>query len=356
MTKHVPRVLVVGGVGMDFSTSVNFNLNADDRLGRKVNGLEAEFRLGGAAANASVAVKLLDKAFQTYTRVDLNTRIGKPPVNDRVARVAHQLIIEDLEAHKIRYKDITHGGSHSPLNFVVKFAAGDGYDGDRFIIRDPAATTGDLEPGYKEVIAHDVSGCNVVFVDPKKRRMGLTAVQAAKKQGKISVVDWGEDKWPEDHEEAAMCDAMIRHAGVVVVPDDAIVAGMSGRDANALFDKLQHHYGQKNIVMSNGGKAVRIMIDGCEDEIPIYSFGETIDTNASGDTRDAGMVWALSRGYGLRDAVEFGTALASVKICYSGLDWANHVATDLQQHPRVSGFVRQIISPSQGEALNFLKS
>jgi len=262
----------------------------------------------------------LDQAFQTYSHVEVDTRVGTPPQDDVVAEVSALVIRRRLEQYKIRYKDITLGESHNALNGVNNFPedlAGQFASG-RLIGRDPRVKTGDLEPGYKDTINNDVHGSDIVFIDPKKRRMALAAVMAAKEQGKESVVDWGQDSWPED-QEGAMCFEMLRNASTVIVPDDAIVAGMSAGNPNELFERLLNDYGVENLVMSNGGQPVRCFFEGRETSIPIRKLGETVDTNASADTRNAGYTWLRARGFSKLEAVEFGSALASTKICYQGL-------------------------------------
>ena len=341
MTQHVPRILVVGAVVADLSCRLNFNLSTDHNLDKKVDAIHLEPTLGGGGGNCAIALKLLDRAFSAYTHVEFDTRIGNPPEGDIVANISDMIIRKGLEQNQIRYKDVTHGPSHNSLNALLNHAGG------RLLVRDPYATTGDLEPGYQDTIANDVHGSDVVFVDPKKRRMGLAAVLAAKEQKKHCIVDWGQDSWPADHEEAAMCDGMLRNASVIIVPDDAIVAGMTKKSPDDLFERLKNYYGAPNILMSNGAKSVRFLIDGKEGMLTTHIFSHAVDTNAAGDTRNAGVLWALSRGLDMRSAFDFGTAIASSKITYPGLTWVDHVVSDLESHPRVAPLLEQL-RPIQG--------
>ena len=324
MSKHIPRILVVGSINIDdayYTTSFNAAGKADADL-------RPEFRLGGGAGNCVQAIHKLDEAFGTHSHVKLITRIGRPPKGDLRAEVAHLITTRILEESEIDYTDATRGESIMGVNAVIED------DEDRAIVRERLDNPSDMAYGIEETIEHHVRGADIVFVDPRKPRMGLMAARAANKFNKPLMVDWGEKEWSEDPELAAVHRELLERADILMLPNDAIVEGMENgvKNPDELFRRAQEQYDPDHILMSNGGDNVRALIHRQDGVINVDPVEGKKFTLAAGDTRNAAVLRAIAQGHDVLTAFKAGTKTASVKIRYPGMQWAEHIADDMQDH------------------------
>ena len=329
MSSNVPRIAVIGGLSVDKKRLSRMFLSSAEE-DSKLKTPPPLYTLGGAGGNFVIALGLIDRAYDSHTHVDFFTRVGHPPPNDLHAKIAHQLATEILaENEGITHIETSRGECAIAFNDIVE------HPGGRFALTDELTNTGDLAYGIEESIHTVINGTDLVFVDPRKHRTGPMGVDAAKQHGKLLMTDWGEKEWPDNPELANAYDKILRNADVVTLPTDAVVKGMAPNVVNPdeLFKRLRYEYGAQNILMSNGGDHARALINGQEEQIPVLRHQGDKYANGAGDTRNAGVIWALLRGHDTRSAFKFGTDVASVKIRYPRLEWADHLANDLRDHP-----------------------
>ena len=291
----------------------------------KVPAQSSEIRLGGGAGNCVQALKKLDEAFGTRTDVKLITRLGRPPKSNLRARLAHLAATEILKDSDIEYIDAVDGESALAFNSVTE------HGGGRSIVKDVVGTLHSMSAGMDETIEREVAESDIVFIDPSKVRMGFMAARAANKYNKPCVVDWGQSAWPLEPTRADWTNEIISRADVLMVPSDAVVAGMEDNieDPEQLFGRLVQDYRIPNVFMSDGSQPVRASLMGQYFEIPVQEWKGQKYSLAAGDTRNAGFLHHLARGHDVLSAGQFGTAVASVKIRYPGLQWADHIKEDI---------------------------
>lgn len=325
MSKHIPRILVVGAITVDDNRFVPEGIKTDG----KVTAATSEIRLGGGAGNCVQALHKLDEAFGTHSYIKLITRIGRPPANNLRAKLAHIAATDTLADSEINYIDATRGESAIAFNSVAEHSQG------RSIIKDKVDNPEDLAFGIEDTIENEVRGSDVVFVDPMKPRIGLMACRAGNKYNKPVVIDWGQSEWPKDPELSEMVDEIIGRADIMMVPSDAVVRGMADNvvDPEALVRTLKNEYMTPHILMSDGSKPVQVYLQDDYYEIPVEPWDGDKYALAAGDTRNAGFLHALARGHDILGAAKMGTAVASIKIRYPGLTWGDHIQDDLRKNP-----------------------
>lgn len=325
-TNRVPNILVVGAVVIDhtFSMKANQAFSIDGKFEPE----HVAFRLGGGAGNCVQALKEIDNAYGTVSNVHLVTRIGQPPEANLSARIAQELTLDILSRQGVPPTDVTTGPNIIPINSVIEHPDG------RVIVKGPIGDHATMAPGIENTIKGQVYGADIVFIDPRKPKMALIAARAANDLGKPLMIDWGEKAWPEDKETAEVYTELLTRADIVMIPSDAVVAGMPANVENPdeLFQRMRLQYSAKNILMSNGGKKVRTFIEEQENTIDIKQLEGAKYMLAAGDTRNAGVLRALANGCDMLTAFAIGTHIASVKIKYPGLTWSKHLAHELPDY------------------------
>lgn len=342
MAEHVGRIAVVGALAADKKRLSPNNVS----IFGKTRTPRPEYTLGGAGGNVVEALRLLDNAFGVNTHVDLLTRVGRPITGDIGSKIAHDIVTSRLNQLEIDHIETARGECAIAFNDVVEHPEG------RAVFTDEIKNPGELAHGIQDTIKSVVAGTQFLFVDPRKFRTGpIAALEAAKHDNVIMMADYGDSEWPENHELAAAYDTILRHADIIAVPTDAVVKGMKPgvKNPDELFVRLRDDFGAKNIVMSNQTDPVKVWSYESEFEIPVQPARVNPPyINAAGDTRDAGILWALSRGFAMNTAIEFGTAVASVKANYPGLAWGNHVYDDLSKHPVISQSMQSLFAQDSG--------
>lgn len=328
----VPSILVVGAVNVDatYSFAAAQAFSIDGKFSADIQA----YRLGGGAGNCVQAIRAVDEAFNHRTHIELVTRIGNPPAGNMEARIAQDVVLSILREKSIMPIDVTRGENIIPINAVVEHPDG------RFIAKgNQAKEHAQMDEGFEDTIEAQVRRANVVFVDPRKPKMGTVAAELANKHHKPLMIDWGDKEWPQDSDLSEKCAELLTRADIVVVPTDAVVEGMEPNVENSdeLFARLRDHYGAKNILMSNGGQPVQALIDGVEHTIPVLPHEGPKFTLAAGDARNAAVLRCLARGDDMLSAFQFGTAVASVKIKYPALEWATHLHDELMDSGTLQG-------------------
>ncbi len=322
-TLHIPRILVVGAITVDdnhvLAPGTPFKPDG------KIPAQSSEIRLGGGAGNCVQALQKLDKAFGSQSYIKLITRMGRPPASNLRARLAHIAATEILAESEIDYIDATRGESALSFNSVTE------HTGGRNIVKDDVENPLEMALGIEETIDNEVRGADVVFVDPKKPRMGVMAARSANQYNKPLVIDWGQSEWPKEPTIGGMINEMLSRADILMVPSDAIVDGMPDNvaDPMTLMGKLVQDYDVRNILMSDGACPVQARLMGQHFEIPVQPWSGQKYALAAGDTRNAGFLHHLARGHDILSSAQFGTAVASIKIRYPGMQWADNIRDDM---------------------------
>lgn len=288
------------------------------------------YTLGGGAANCATKLSQLSKAFNSHASITLVTRIGSPPFGDVAAQNAHRIANQLIQQSELQIIDVVHGQNIIPTNTVIEHSS------DRFIVKQHVGHTEEFKPGIGHTIMTQVHGADYVFIDPRKPFIASTAMIAAKQTGKTTIMDWGEKSWPKDPNLGRIYDQLLHGTDILMVPADAMVKGMKNHeeDPDQLMRRLREDYGQNNILMSDGGKDVQVLIDGKDHKIPVEPHaGEAMYALAAGDTRNAGVIQGLMAGHDLLTAFQRGTAIASVKIKYPGQEFLEYLECHLGSNP-----------------------
>lgn len=348
MNTTIPRIVVVGAITVD-DCYVVLSDEANKAFDCKVTAESNEYRLGGGAGNCAQALEKFSGIFEQDVSIRLITRIGKPPEGNRKAKEALEIALDLLHANGIDYTDVTQGENVISKNIVTE----DSKKG-RQIIKMPETPHQAMKGDYVETIEASISTSAFVFVDPKKHRMGQVAAIAARKHNKICMTDWGQSTWPSDPEKAQAIRTILRNADIVAVPAEAVVEYIDDKgepqitkDADELFAALRDYYNVPNILLSDGSEPVRVLVNGEESSIDVVPHSGSLFANAAGDTRNASVLWALSQNFSMLDAFKFGTAAASVKIKYPGMQWVKDFKEDILKHPSLPHSVGEYLNKAQ---------
>lgn len=91
--------------------------------------------------------------------------------------------------------------------------------------------------------------------------------------------------------------------------------GMEDLDKGA---EVLHKAGVRHLVIKDGTRGSRIYEDGiCTEIIPAYRVN-AVDTTGAGDTFVGGFAAAVSRGYSIKEAVQFATAVSAISVQHYG--------------------------------------
>ena len=329
------QLLFVGKINVDVTANVPYVTALEDAKYSATGGTSVS--LGGAPANAVRAVKVLEDAFEDPCPTKIVTCIGQRPRREAyrdnygeflAAKHAYEMALELLVDEGINYTDVTAGqeGIGMPLNLVGN------YRGGRTILKQTprplsegfAASVDGIVSAARQIMSVEMVGSSYVFVDPTRSVLGAFAAEACVEAGVPLVVDYGEKTWPEDPQKAYRVGAILKNADILIVPSDAVVEGMEDnvKDPDRLFEILSgDQYKANTIIMSDGTQPVQLYHDGRHIEIEVVPHDGPIYANSVGDTRDAALMFFLSRGDEMEMAVRKATSIASLKVQYPNSDW-----------------------------------
>ncbi len=77
-------------------------------------------------------------------------------------------------------------------------------------------------------------------------------------------------------------------------------------------------FGVRNVIITLGEAGAYVSGESFEGIIPAVSAGPVVDTTGAGDAFNGGLVAALSHGAGLKDAAQFGCAVAGISVTRPG--------------------------------------
>ncbi len=323
--EDIKRVVSVGGLTVDLTHTFYDDM---PKVDGKTRSDLCNVDIGGGATNFAITTRLLSKIFGKSTHVTLVTKVGDPVPDDITSETTSFIVKTLLKRHKIKVLDSIDNTPYSiPFNAIEEHYRG------RKICKAPEKRIEVLAEGLEGTINAIVGAADYVFIDPNKRTISRMALHAANKAGVPVMIDYGTRNWPDDPLLSEIYKEMLEGADLLVVPADAVVEGMTKEDGGELFKRLQEQYGAKTIMMSDGGKPVRILVDGREDEILVEPNEGPLYASGVGDTRDAALLRFIFDGYGMADAMRMATKIASVKVRYPGREWAGHLLDELKGDP-----------------------
>ncbi len=84
------------------------------------------------------------------------------------------------------------------------------------------------------------------------------------------------------------------------------------------YPRLRRVVGARPLIVTQGGKGIRLIDDRGERLIPAFAAGKAVDTCGAGDSFGAGLALALCAGAGMETAVRFGAMVAGVTVTKPG--------------------------------------
>ncbi len=370
MSKDFYYVALVGKLNQDISGDIPDYSRLDDTKYRACSPIRCE--LGGASANVSRAISLLSEIYGESSSSKIITRIGSEPKQchyDRfeeylAAKNAYHNVFELLRYYGTSYVDVSmrEEGTGVAGALVVNYGGNVAGVSGRTIVTDPDAdeiqpelgglkTNGnseDLKVSFnnavhnltsrvKPILEKELAGNDCIFVDPARPYLASVAAMVCREKKLPYVVDYGAKVWPKDSMKSELLSKVLRDADILIVPDDAVVKGMEDnvRNPDLLFEKLTNdEYRARTVIMSNSSKDVRVHHNGDEYSFAVEEPKRTINIKGVGDTRDGAFIFFLVRGDDVLTAIEKATAVATIRIQYSGDDWTKYFVKEVMGNER----------------------
>jgi sulfofructose kinase len=280
-----PRISTVGHAALDHC----FDIEHFPSMPTKTPAQSYRLVSGGMAANASIA------AVRLGAQVRLFGAVGDDEAGRFLAQRVYSLGVDCSCLQRVA--DAT-----SSISAVVIDA-----HGERQIFN----CRGDALRRAAVLDVTQLEGSDVVAVDPRWMPGALAALQWARAQGVLSMLD-GDISPQEDLQVlSALADwSVFSESGLAAfAPDVAVPAAL----------QLALDAGTQVAVVTLGARGVRWMRAGDEILHSMNAFTvKAVDTNGAGDVFHAALAVALAQGQGDRHALRFAAAAAALKVQRTG--------------------------------------
>jgi sugar/nucleoside kinase (ribokinase family) len=313
------RILSVGSVSVDL-VYVHPALEA---LGDfKAQAEHAYMQAGGGGANMAIAMRALNTILGLGNEITLCTKIGDPPVGDKLSKLAKEIAIDELRG--LHFIDAVPETPHIiPSNSPVS------YPGGRFISTRFTEATMEFQPRVENRIKMEAANSDMVFIHSRYPRLSRIAAVEAQKKGTPVFYDYS----VEDPGNNALHGDLLGLSTYVVAPGEARAGSMKQADPQELRRILTENYGIAHVAVSNGTDPVLVSIDGQYQSIEVPRADRVIDALGVGDLRNAMTITAMLRGDDFLTALRKGTAMATFSVGYPGRDWIKDAPAFLRAHP-----------------------
>ncbi|MGG4553724.1 ribokinase [Paenibacillus humicus] len=287
-----PKITVVGSINMDLVTITT----QVPKIGETLLGKQFQMNPGGKGANQAVAA----------ARLGADVRLIGCVGNDRFG----QDILQHLRNEGVDVSDVEPVTDHTATATITV------YNEDNSIIVVPAANhhvTASFVESKREIIAHS----DILLVQLEILLEGVQkAVEIAKENGVTVILN------PAPIQELPA--ELIRQVDYLT-PNE--------HEQALLMQQLHDEDISGKLVVTKGSQGVSIMDGGLEVNVPAYNIS-VVDTTGAGDSFNGGLAVALSQGMTLRDACEFGNAVAALSTtklgAQSGMPTKDEVAHFIQ--------------------------
>ncbi|MBP5737680.1 MAG: carbohydrate kinase family protein [Abditibacteriota bacterium] len=256
---------------------------------------------GGDALNEAVVLAKMG------AEVELFSTVGDDEAGERIVNYLSSLGVDTRGIS--RKPDVPTG-----INMVLVDDKG-----ERYFLTNPHGslrklTEDDLTP-YTDT-GSDIVSFAGIFVSPLLDIPAMTRLFAAikKRPGRVLAADMTKAKKGETLSDLTPALRYIDY----IFPNEAEAALLTGRDDPYENARLLTEAGVGCAVIKRGKEGCLIRKDGEYIELPAFPGVKALDSTGAGDTFAAGFIYALSRGFSLRDCGLFANAAASVAVEYPG--------------------------------------
>ncbi len=365
------HITCVGKLNRDTAADTRKQTDLGDKKYRADSPLRSE--LGGASANVVKAINLLSALYGDRCLGNIVTRVGKEPQQGhyadfgeyRAAQGAYDDVHAFLKHYGISCRDVSaakDGQSGIAGAITINFGGDIEGKSGRTIVTDPDVSeigqdsevsedkqkpgrlsgqfnnaVNDLTQDVKPILEKELVDNDCVFIDPARPLLASIAADVCVKNDVPYMVDYGAAAWPKDTAIAALLSNVLKNADTLIVPDDAVVEGMTPhlRDPDTLFSKLtSDEYNVRTVIMSNNTHPVRLFHEGEKHEFPVQEAKQAINTKGVGDTRDSAFIFFLAKGDNVLMAAEKATAVATIRIQYPGDEWTKYFVKEIKENKR----------------------
>ncbi len=333
--------------------------------------------IGGASANISRAIGILAEIYGDDCSTKIITRVGKAPRIEQfeddfgdtkfgeflAAKNAYDNAFEILRYYGVSFVDVSarEEGPGVAASMVANYGGHIQGKSGRAIVTDPDVPESELcqneadvyvrqglSEGFnnvvhnlmqhvKPMVRNELKDSAHIFIDPSRVFDAYVGASVCIEHDISYIVDYGKTKWPKNPRTVEMLSAVLKHAAVLIVPDDAVVEGMEDyvRNPQLLYDKIRgKDYAARTIIMSNGTESVLVTHDNKEYDITVEPARQAINKNGVGDTRDGALIFFLARGDDMLTAADKATAVATIRVQYPGTEWKDHFIEEVMANPR----------------------
>lgn len=285
------RILGLGGVTTDQIGVVDHIPGADEVIRLQDYRIEQ----GGMVATALVAAARLggDTEFLGAVGDDANGQ-----------RSLESFAAEGVAATGVRIL----GGAVSAFSFILVEKG----SGLRTIIHEPGVQRNRALKDFPANLSALLSGVGFLHLDGFWMDNAVTLTKAAKKAGIVITLDIGQNQRdPQIENLIGLAD--------YVIPSLAFAKRFSGHSQAEKAASTLLGYGAGAVIQTLGEKgSFALTREGRSFTVPAFPV-MAVDTTGAGDSFHGGFLFALSRGYALKQAIVFASAVAALKCtCLGG--------------------------------------
>jgi sulfofructose kinase len=193
-------------------------------------------------------------------------------------------------------------GGISAFSFILV----EQHSGKRTIIHEPGVQQSRTLNGLPEDPKRLLSGVGYLHLDGFWMDTAVTMAESAKEAEIQITLDIGQNQRdPKIENLLALAD--------YVIPSLTFARRFTGRDEVQSAAEGLLGYGAKAVIQTLGEQGAFVIAeDGRSFTVPAFAV-EVVDTTGAGDSFHGGFLFALSRGFALKEAVEFASAVAALK-------------------------------------------
>jgi len=274
--ERIPSITVIGSINMDLVT-ITSQL---PKIGETLFGQQFHMNPGGKGANQAVAVAKLGG------NVKLIGCIGQDTFG---AELKQHLMNQGVDVSNVE-----------PVTQSTATATITVYNGDNSIIVIPAANNA-VTAQYVQSKEAVIAASDIVIVQLEiPLEAVLKAVEIAKANGATVILN------PAPIQ--SLPAKLIQQVDYITPNEHEQVLLREQHSAEDIEGKL---------IVTKGSEGVSIIQDGMEINIPAFKI-DVVDTTGAGDSFNGGLAVALSRGMSLKEACEYGSAVAALSITKLG--------------------------------------
>lgn len=270
------RVMVDEGVGTDGYTRIT----------------DLSYGVGGSAANVAIGITRLGGSCTLVGKVGLDTA-GRMAVDE--------LLKERVPVGHVKADLVKRTG----LTIIVIRKAGEiSMFGDK-------GAAGELGP--EDVLGIKPTGCDTLHIASLRMDTSVAAAEMSRKMGLYVSFDPGRELAGRGIEAVK---PIFPHLDLLLL-NLREAAALTGAESPEVAAAALLRAGVGNVMVKMGGRGAYFKGAGGEFSVPALQV-KAVDSTGAGDAFATGLLFALGRGDGYREALEFASAVAAMKVMRLG--------------------------------------